>query len=521
MSDLNEKAQQYLGLLEVKGGADKPWAFAKAIDQSMLDGSVESLGRIEQLLLQIHERFHPTPAILERPDVKAFAHLLTFYIGNHIARRCQVAVEWHSYESAVQISPPGSLPREPWSEVFGQIGSSPCVPLGLILDWLSKGKAAAMGVGAYVDRLVERYSPEAPLPEHERCHVLLAAVARGQEPKGGMLFMEQLASIPLDYSMNSLKQLDRLLLSIRQNDPPDFQRVMGVSAYVNFLRWCSYYLGASIARQAGVFMKWMTLEEARQMAPNLNNPDLDSGFAYHHACLLGAQFFFPLVPACTVLFGPLLQRLPLAAYAEGVIAKMPSPLRPMQLLAKPRSKEALAAAGALPLACFEAGSFAAFSLSMESIEGQDTSLRLLQGARADQKSVVVDFSMFDSAEQAHQMLDTAMNHNPENRPFLAFAQDSYANLVTGRKDALTIHLKVFTPARLMQRSSTTEFVFLLPYRKPGAQAYATFTPLLQHTDLTDEPLIQACVDAFMSGLVSFKTAEFAWQRFFDPVDLLA
>lgn len=521
MSDLNEKSQQYLGLLEVKGEADRPWAFAKAIDQSVLDGSAESLGRIEQLLQQIHERFHPTPAMLERPDVKAFAHLLTFYIGEHIARRCQLAIEWHSYESAVQITPDGSLPRAPWSEVFGQIASSPCVPLGLILDWLSNGRPASMGIEAYVERLVERYLPDTPLHEHERCHVFLHAVARGETPKGGMMFMEQLASIRLDYSINSLKQLDRLLLNIRQTEPPDFQRVMGMSGYVNFLIWCSYYLGASIARQAAVFMKWLSLDEARQMDASLNSPELDNGFAYHHACLLGMQIFFPLAPVCTILFGAPAQRLPLALYAEGVIAKMPSPLRPMLPLESPKSKGSFKGTDSLPMACFEAGNFAAFCLSMESVDGRDTSPRLLHGARADEKSLIVDFSFYESPAQVHEMLDNAMNQNPEKRPFLVHAQDSYANLVTGRKDALTIHLKAFVPAGLLRRISTTEFYFLLPYRKPGSQSYATFTPLLQHTDATDETLIQDCIDAFMSGLVSSKTAEFTWRQHFDPVELLA
>jgi hypothetical protein len=114
MSDLNQEAKEYLSLYANGGEEGKPWAFAKALSQCQLDGSIESLERIERLLLQIHQRFKPDEAFLLRTDVKAFLRLLSYVMGQLIAAKSAQEIQWHSYESAAAISPPDQpLDREP------------------------------------------------------------------------------------------------------------------------------------------------------------------------------------------------------------------------------------------------------------------------------------------------------------------------------------------------------------------------------------------------------------------------
>jgi hypothetical protein len=384
---------------------------------------------------------------------------------------------------------------------MGVIAQSPCLPLGPLIEFLQKGKSF-MTLRAYSERLIERFKAPPQMDENQRCQAYLQSFFKGDLPHGGLMHAEKLVDIKLDYSLQSLQDLDRLLSDIRTIQPPDFQNVMGTPAYFNFFLWCSFYFGVCIARLARVQMKWLSYVEAKQ-----HDPELDREFITHHCCVLDGRMYFPLASFCVNLFNDPKDHIDIAAYAKQIIGTMSEPLRQLSIPRELKSKEECETDLVLK-AFFSAGDFAATCLFFDSAQGKDTAPRLLEpGLSSTGDSRIIDFSFFDSANAANAAngsADNMMEHNPERRPFLVHTLDSYANLATGRKDALTVRIKIFPTSRNPQGSSAIETYIMLPYSKPSeVQAYKTFSPIMQFCELTAGLKTEEALKAFMSGLVSY------------------
>lgn len=79
-------------------------AFRKALNQAKLDFSMQSLGRIDQLLNQIREKLKPEIDIfLTQPDNQEFVFLLGFYIGKVIAKKSFEPIKWLTYEELSKL----------------------------------------------------------------------------------------------------------------------------------------------------------------------------------------------------------------------------------------------------------------------------------------------------------------------------------------------------------------------------------------------------------------------------------
>lgn len=79
-------------------------AFRKALTQAKLDFSMQSLGRIDQLLNQIREKLKPEiDTFLSQPDNQEFVFLLGFYIGKVIAKKSFDPIKWLAYEELARL----------------------------------------------------------------------------------------------------------------------------------------------------------------------------------------------------------------------------------------------------------------------------------------------------------------------------------------------------------------------------------------------------------------------------------
>ncbi|MBL8489915.1 MAG: hypothetical protein JNM82_03960, partial [Rhodocyclaceae bacterium] len=88
---------------EIPGGL----AFAKALGQARLDYSPDSLGRIDQLLIQIRQKLRPEFAtFLAVQENQNFLYLLCFYAGEVVARYTGRSIEWYPHEELVERLPP-------------------------------------------------------------------------------------------------------------------------------------------------------------------------------------------------------------------------------------------------------------------------------------------------------------------------------------------------------------------------------------------------------------------------------
>jgi hypothetical protein len=87
---------------EIPGGL----SYKNALAQCKLDGSMESLKKIDFLLDQIRERHSPKfDEFVAVPANLNFLYLLAFYTGSAIAARAEADLDWLSYDEFIAINP--------------------------------------------------------------------------------------------------------------------------------------------------------------------------------------------------------------------------------------------------------------------------------------------------------------------------------------------------------------------------------------------------------------------------------
>lgn len=104
--DMNTRARLYLETFATGGEIQGGLSFRTGLKQSNLDGSWESLDRVDYLLDQI--RIRMKPAFAEYLDSQAhqnFLYLLCFYVGHVIEKQTGKPVKWLSYEDMIREIP--------------------------------------------------------------------------------------------------------------------------------------------------------------------------------------------------------------------------------------------------------------------------------------------------------------------------------------------------------------------------------------------------------------------------------
>jgi len=98
---LNDVARQFLEAYARGGEPEGGWKFGKALQQARLDGSEESLERVDLLLKAIRERARPVhEEFIADAAGRNFLALLAFYLMAMLSRRTGAEIEWHDTLSA-------------------------------------------------------------------------------------------------------------------------------------------------------------------------------------------------------------------------------------------------------------------------------------------------------------------------------------------------------------------------------------------------------------------------------------
>ena len=168
-------AQQFLDAYArgemVPGG----WLFPKALQQSRLDYSDDSLTRIDHLLDSIRTRVKPSRELLIDSEAgRNFFSLLAFYVVELVARRTQTPIEWYPCEAAPQILRNGqALADQPINRLFCRVKYLDLFffPLGWIESRLL-GDDTPMPAAQYLDRMVQGIGRAGSVHWWEAMHAL-------------------------------------------------------------------------------------------------------------------------------------------------------------------------------------------------------------------------------------------------------------------------------------------------------------------------------------------------------------
>lgn len=504
--DMQQKAQDFLAALGA--GADIPGglAFRGALQQAKLDYSMESLGRIDQLLSQVRSRFSPQrESWPSQPGADNFCSMLAFYLGAMISRQSKQPIRWYTREQAAPLMPADSpLPEASWSRLVGIIAASACVPLGVIEDALF-GNSPGMTCKAYVEERLAKLPKPPAEDENERCAQMLDAFFNDGGIIGGLAYREKLKLAQLDYSLSSLERLDRLLRSIRAETKPAYEEFVNNAGTQNFLRLVAFYIGMTTARAGTVAVKWLDFSEAKK-----DLPELEFQFETTSICLLGGRLYFPLGLVTEILLQPAPQRS-LHAWAKDVLQVAPPPI-PSILQSSVQSDLASPLDDQWALAIRQAGFVAAWG--MFAVEGGSTGAPTVFVPGEGEKGTFRDFKFYGSAESALAEANSLMETNPDNVPFQVMSFDGYANLHTGRTDALTIELRIYAGRQSSKQDAFTMRV-ACPYRNANdPKGFAIFSPKLLECSAATA-MHSAIFKHFYLGIGKFKVKDFDWFKYLD------
>jgi hypothetical protein len=504
--DLNQQARVFLAALDEEGDLPGGLDFRKALQQSRLDYTLESLDRVERLLNQIRLRYSPQRENWKsRPSAGNFCLLLAFYMGTVISRQTKIPIQWCTREQAASSMPADMpIPEADWSRVVGIIGTSACVPLGLIEDKLFNDPGD-MTCREYVERLVSRLPEASPADENQRCETMLDAFFADRDIKGGLKFREQLKLIEPDYSAPSLERLDQLLRSMRASLAPRYEEFVNNPDTQNFLRLLAFYIGMTVARTGNMSVKWLDFQQARE-----GIPDLEFAFETTSVCVLNGRVYLPLGLVTEILLQPAPQRT-VAEWAREALrfasAPTPSFLR-NSLLSNP----AIPLDSQIAFAIKKAGFMAAWS--MYAVEGGGTGAPTVFVPGEGDTGSFKDFSFYGTQEEAFAATDSQMSGNPHNVPFQIMSFDGYANLHSGRTDALTIDLRIY-PGKLAAAKEGLSMTVACPYRHAdNPKGFAIFSPKLLECS-APTAWNDSIFKNFYLGIQTFKAGDFDWFKYLD------
>jgi hypothetical protein len=517
--DMNQTATQLLDALARNTEPPGGLAFAKALQQARLDYSAESVERVDALLDQIRQKLKPEiGAFGADPARMNFARLLCFYLGELIARQAGTAIRWYGYEEAVQRLPSDfGLPAEFFSRVVGisaaDSGGMVCLPLGAIGERLfdePPGRSCREYVAETAERLKGNQRKK---DENEWSQLYLERFFAGKDIPGGLAFRANLEKLGLDYSVESLGRIDGLLGAIRRELRPDYAQFVNHGESGNFLLLLGYYLGATVARSGGLSLKWLGAAETRAVIG-----DQGEHFETSRGCRLGPMLTLPLSVLNEILFDPQPSGRSCLSWGREILAEARGGAQPVPALVSIK-RSGLPATGPAKgrsvlggllgnkrgnphweQAMQAAGFLAAHGMYMVE-DGSPLRPTLLI-----RKTFVVLAD--ESVEQAIRVGKERMLENPENAPFMVFAHDAYANLPSGRTDALMLEVRSYQNEELHAE-------LVLPYRnaaQPGG--FAIYSPKLLHCSVAAgrQPELFA---GFYAGVDGYKSTTFSWNRYLD------
>lgn len=103
---INELAAKYLETFERNEDFPDGLSFRKALNQSNLDYSRESLSRIDYLLDQIRTKFKPNqPEFMQDYANQTFLYFLAFYVGTVTAKQSGSKIDWYNYNEMLTVIP--------------------------------------------------------------------------------------------------------------------------------------------------------------------------------------------------------------------------------------------------------------------------------------------------------------------------------------------------------------------------------------------------------------------------------
>src|ERR1700722_13293032 len=162
---MNDVAQHFLNTYLRGGEVDGGWKFAKALQQTKLDYSDQSLGRLDRLFASIRQRAKPSREVLGSVPGRNFCALIAYYLIEIVRRRTGAHIDWHDRASALRALPQGAqLPDASFARLL-TLSPDPGVAL-MPLAWVESqvlGEGQQTSANDFMASLIAQLEHDGPI----------------------------------------------------------------------------------------------------------------------------------------------------------------------------------------------------------------------------------------------------------------------------------------------------------------------------------------------------------------------
>lgn len=475
-------------------------ANSSALTSIAFDFSETSLQQIDKLvqLLSKHNRLYPDNIrawATQSPSYRNLFLLLGFYIGETVAKQLGQTIMWNNAHRLAEVT---KQPISPdfFDSIVADFGNGIVTPvLNIVEQMFTNPNVSSMGWLDYL-RHEETHSAEQTPDNTDMNQIARRAVdgfIRQQSPDGSPMpqvaYDNELREIGLDYHIESIKKLDKLLHIIRTAQP-EFTRFAAAAPTQNFLHLCAFYLARTAAHLSNNSLKFLNYQETKTLQPNLPNE-----FFHRYSALIGGKLFFPLQQITAQIWQypepqnsyNLITEI-IRDYRGGLVQQPPL----TNFVAEPMPLE-------WKLALKAAGFGAAWALWEKRQKTELITPTLVQPNGTGINLLKLNTNSITEAMQSgHDML----KKNPERLPHQAFLYESFANLPQGRFDAIAVEMCVY-------QGNKPLYIFgLLPFMYAGDEVKFVNGNLAINSDSLNNPkLAHSIIQLLYQGMDDFFTPQ--------------
>jgi len=137
----NDIAKQYLEAFDKGEAPPNGMAHFDRLRKLSLDGSEESLDRLDAFLLELHAARYADEVDLDDEEGQNFFYFVAFYLGKVAAARLDMVPNWVTWEAVMEANPglEEEIPEVFGSSVLCILGAALYIPLSAVMGRIYEG----------------------------------------------------------------------------------------------------------------------------------------------------------------------------------------------------------------------------------------------------------------------------------------------------------------------------------------------------------------------------------------------